>query len=215
MSTTAKSLVQAGMNARRREIERENAIEEKKKNLLDELEELTGEEFGLYKKKAQNSNVAFAQIIQHNLQLLLEIGYLTQAEESFLFRISAYLDFQTNVIVEKEYKNRSKKNRDPNELPKAASVSYIARLLGNSREHTSRIMKSLKLKGILATAETGMVTETGRVCTSRTWLVNPHIMICGDKKNIDRMLQMIFVHSLKNLKDQDGKKVELPVILFM
>ena len=85
MSTLSKSMQRAGMNARKRDLEKELLIEEKKKNLLDQLEELTGEKHAVYKPKLQNSNVAFAQIIQHNLQKLIEIGYLTSAEESFLF----------------------------------------------------------------------------------------------------------------------------------
>lgn len=214
MSTTAKSIVQAGMNARRREIERERAVEEKKKSAVQEIEELTGEEWALVKKKKQNSRVAFTQIIQHNLQKLLEIGYLDEGEERFLFKISSILDFKTNVIVEKTYKNLSKNKKEQTEL-KAASVTYVAQYCGFTRPHTSKIMNGLKEKGILATAETGMVTETGRTCTSRTWIVNPNVMICGDKDSIDPLLQMIFKNSLKNLRDSNGKKVELPIKLFL
>lgn len=31
-------------------------------------------------------------------------------------------------------------------------------------------------KGVLAVVESGMTTEDGRICTSRTWFVNPNIM---------------------------------------
>lgn len=215
MTTLTSAVNRAGNRIRERELGKNSVIEEKKASLLQQLEELTGEEFGVYKKKHQNLKVAFAQLIQHNVQLLVEIGYLTQSEESFLFRISGFLDFKTNVIVEKDYKNRKAKDYDPNELPKAATVKYISGLVGLSREHTSRMMNGLKEKGVLATAETGMRTEDGRACSSRTWLVNPNIMYCGDKSDIDRTVQLIFKNALMHLKDEKGKKVKLPVKLFV
>jgi len=178
-------------------------------------EALNGEKPTIYTKKNQNSKVAFAQMIQHNIQVLTENGYLTQAQKAFLFDISGYVDFKTNIIVERDYKNLSKKEKEEDAVPDAATISYIAKLLGLSREQTSRIMNDLKRKGILATAETGMTTDDGRVCSARTWFVNPNIMYCGDKSDIDRTVQYIFKDSLKNIVGKDGAKIKLPIRLFL
>lgn len=215
MTISKNAIDNAEKNARKRELSKASEYEEKKANLLEQLKELTGEEHVVYKKKAQNARVAFAQVIQHNVQLLVEIGYLTTAEESFLFKISGYLDFKTNVIVERDYKNQKKKELESYELPVAAGVTYMANLIGIHRTNCSRLLKSLRNKGVLATAETGTRTSDGRFCTSRTWFVNPNIMYCGDKSDIDQTVQFIFRDTLKNLKDQNGKKVQLPVNLFI
>ncbi|MEH7134218.1 Rep protein, partial [Priestia megaterium] len=102
--------------------------------------------------------------------------------------------------------------------PKAATVSDIAEMIGKSREKTSLIMNSLKKKEILLNPEgAGQVSENGRSVSPRTWIVNPYIMICAPRKNevkLDKLTMRLFQHSLKNLKDQNGKKVNLPVRFF-
>ncbi|GAB6611423.1 hypothetical protein bcgnr5379_59920 [Bacillus cereus] len=194
--------------------ETKDDIEQKKLSLLQELKELTGEDVGLFIKRKQNSRVAFAQIIQHNLQILVENDYLTGAEESFILKISGYLEFKTNCLIEKESKNR--KSNEVDLEAKSATPSYIANVIGCSRTTASLIMNSLRAKGILANADTGSVTNTGRVCTSRTWLMNPNIIICGEKHDIDPLLQRIFKNSaLNNITTKDGKKIKLPVKLFL
>ncbi|HFK1501375.1 TPA: helix-turn-helix domain-containing protein, partial [Bacillus paranthracis] len=109
-----------------------------------------------------------------------------------------------------------KKNKDnENEVPIMANVSYIANIIGVTRVHASRMMNALKEKGVLATAETGMRTDDGRPCTARTWFVNPNLVYCGDKNKIDTTVQLIFKDTLKNIKDENGKKIELPIRLFI
>ena len=44
----------------------------------------------------------------------------------------------------------------------------------------------------------GTTTEDGRICTSRTWFVNPNIMCCSPKDGVDKATQKIFKNSLKN-----------------
>lgn len=212
----SKSKTDLEREHRKRELERQRQKEEASVSLFKQFseayKELTGEEPMIYHKKKQNTKVAFAQIIQHNVQVLVETGYLTNAEKSFLIDISGYLEFKTNCIVEKETKN---KKFDEDTLPKSASITYISKILKCSRTTASNLMNSLFTKGILSTAEVGMVTENGRVCTSRTWIMNPNIMFCGDKTDIDPLLQRIFADSLKNIKDENGKKIKLPVRLFL
>ncbi|THJ37424.1 MarR family transcriptional regulator, partial [Priestia megaterium] len=86
---------------------------------------------------------------------------------------------------------------------------------GVTRKHISTIMNSLLEKGILGVAEAGMTTEDGRICTSRTWFVNPNIMCCSPKDGIDRATQHVFKKSLKNfVVEGSSKKHNLPVYLF-
>lgn len=209
----------ADMNAKKRDREIENdknapeEILDEVKSAFRKIKEITGEDYFFGKKKNQNSRVAFTQLMTHNIQLLMKINYLTNAEESFLFRISSLLDFKTNIIVEEGYKNAS--TRTSRDIPAVAGPQYLADLNGVHRTTMSRMMNTLKKKGILGTADTGTRTEDGRYCNSRTWFVNPNIIYCGEKSDIDQTVQMIFRDSLKYLKDQNGKKVKLPTRLFI
>ncbi len=216
---------QAERNARKRDLEKDletrSRAEELKKSLLDQLKELTGEEHFIGTSKDPFAGEPFNQTMHRNLDLLNQIGYLTTAEESFLFRIQAYLEFKSNVIICREDKFKKKKKNTVEadfELPKSATISDIAEMLGRTREKTSKVMNSLKRKEILLNPEgAGHVIENGRTVSPRTWVVNPYIMICAPRKNnvqLDKLTMRLFQHSLKNLKDQNGKKVNLPARFF-
>lgn len=216
---------QAERNARKRDFEKDSEArsraEELKRSLLDQLKELTGEEHFIGTSKDPFAGEPFNQVMHRNLDLLNQIGYLTTAEESFLFRIQPYLEFKSNVIICREDKFKKKRKNaieDDFELPKSATISDIAEMLGRTREKTSKVMNSLKRKEILLNPEgAGHVIENGRTVSPRTWIVNPYIMICAPRKNsvqLDKLTMRLFQHSLKNLKDQDGKKVTLPARFF-
>lgn len=216
---------QAEKNARKRDFEKDSEArsraEELKKSLLDQLKNLTGEEHFIGTSKDPFAGEPFNQTMHRNLDLLNQIGYLTTAEESFLFRIQAYLEFKSNVIICREDKFKKKRKNvveDDFELPKSATISDIAEMLGRTREKTSKVMNSLKRKEILLNPEgAGHVIENGRTVSPRTWIVNPYIMICAPRKNnvqLDKLTMRLFQHSLKNLKDQNGKKVNLPARFF-
>ncbi|MDR4329521.1 Rep protein [Bacillus pseudomycoides] len=219
-----QALNQADRNARNRDFEKDgkqrDQAEELKKSLLQQLKELTGEEHYVGTSKDPFAGEPFNQVMHRNLDLLNSIGYLTQAEESFLFRIQAYLEFRSNVIIcrDDKFKRKRKNVEDDFELPKAATVSEIAEMIGKSRQKTSTVMNSLKKKEILLNPEgAGQIIENGRTVSPRTWVVNPYIMICAPRKNevkLDKLTMRLFQHSLKNLKDQNGKKVKLPARFF-
>ena len=224
-SSLRSSLNKAEQNARKRDFEKDREsrlkAEELKKSLLDQLKELTGEEHFVGTSKDPFAGEPFNQTMHRNLDLLNRIGYLNQAEGDFLFRIQAYLEFKSNVIICREDKFKKKRKNvveDDFELPKAATVSEIAEMIGKSRRQTSEIMNSLKQKEILLNPEgAGQVSENGRTVSPRTWIVNPYIMICAPRKNevkLDKLTMRLFQHSLKNLKDQNGKKVTLPARFF-
>ena len=183
--------------------------EEEKAMLLQLLSKATGgEEYFIAKKKKPTDRVRFVQIIMDNMEYLNGIGYFTNAEQAFLLQISSYLEFKTNVIIEKS-------NNDNEIDTNAATPSYLAEKLGKTRESVSKTMNSLLKKGVLGVAEAGMTTDDGRICTSRTWFVNPNIMCCSPKDSVDRATQHIFKKSLRNFKVKgDTKKHKLPIYLF-
>jgi len=205
----------------------QNEIKSLQDQLLGLMEEITGDKHAIIKQKDIFAGEPFNQVIHRNLDLLTQIKYLDQREESFLFRIQAYLEFKTNVIICREDKFKRKRTKkeelESDEepaivLPKAATVSDIAKMIGLSRINTSKIMNSLKEKEILLNPEgAGQIVVNGRSVSPRTWIVNPYILINAPRKNevkLDMLTMRLFQHSLKNLTDENGKKVKLPVRFF-
>ncbi len=43
----------------------------------------------------------FVQLIMDNVNYLTEIEYLSSKEEAFLFKLAPYVEFKTNVIIQK------------------------------------------------------------------------------------------------------------------
>ncbi|MBC6973913.1 MarR family transcriptional regulator [Bacillus sp. Xin] len=182
--------------------------EEEKMMLLQLLSKVTGgEEYFIAKKKKPMNRVRFVQIIMDNYNYLSEIDYLTTAEKAFLMDLIPYVEFKTNILVERI----SKENEFDSD---SATPSYLARKLNRTRGKVSELMNRLMKKGLLAVAETGTTTEDGRICTSRTWFVNPNIMCCSPKDGLDKATQKIFKKSLRNFVTEDGTKHKLPIYLF-
>lgn len=177
--------------------------QEQREQLLKDLNDLTGEQYFIGKRKKQSDRVKFAQLIMENVNFLTEIGYLTDAECGFLFKLSGYLDFKTNVLVQDI----------ESDVLVPATPSYIAEKFKKTRTSVSTTMNKLVKKGILAVAETGITDEEDRVCTSRTWFVNPNIICCAPKDQIDTATKLIFQKALRNIK-VGSKKYNLPIYLF-
>jgi len=209
-----KALDQAEKKARIRDSRIEELIgqvdvglsADQQKMLLQILHKTTGEDYFIGKRKKKTDGVKFVQMITENIDYLCEIGYLTQAEKAFLFEISRFLEFKSNVIVEKNVEDEGK--------PSAASPSYLAKKLNKTRTSVSKMMNELLDKGILGVAETGVTTEEGRICSSRTWFVNPNILCNAPKDEVDRATQQIFSKALRNIKVGEKKKNKLPIYLF-
>ncbi|WP_368896340.1 Rep protein [Priestia megaterium] len=227
VSDLQNSLNEAEQKARLRDFEKDQnsfqKAEDLKKSLLEQLKEITGEDHFVGTSKDPFAREPFNQTMHRNLDLLNQIDYLTQAEGDFLFRIQPYLEFKSNAIIRREDKFKKNKKstvdlEDDYELVQSATVSDIAEMIGKTRANTSKIMQSLKEKEILLNPEgAGQVIDNGRTVSPRTWIVNPYIMICAPRKNkvqLDRLTMRLFQNSLKNLKDQNGKKVKLPARFF-
>jgi hypothetical protein len=210
-----KALEQAEKKARIRDSKIEEIIgqvevglsADQQKMLLQILHKTTGEDYFIGKRKKKTDGVKFVQMITENIDYLCEIGYLTQAEKAFLFEISRFLEFKSNVIVEKNTEDEGKSA--------AASPSYLAKKLNKTRTSISKMMNELLDKGVLGVAETGVTTEDGRACSARTWFVNPNILCNAPKDEIDRATQQIFSKALRNIKVGEAKKKhKLPIYLF-
>jgi predicted transcriptional regulator len=210
-----KALEQAEKKARIRDSKIEEIIgqvevglsADQQKMLLQILHKTTGEDYFIGKRKKKTDGVKFVQMITENIDYLCEIGYLTQAEKAFLFEISRFLEFKSNVIVEKNTEDEGKSA--------AASPSYLAKKLNKTRTSISKMMNELLDKGVLGVAETGVTTEDGRACSGRTWFVNPNILCNAPKDEIDRATQQIFSKALRNIKVGEAKKKhKLPIYLF-
>lgn len=205
---------EAERNARKRDFELNNKqIEELKGFSQDQVNEVllmmkqvTGDDYFFGKKKKPTDKVRFTQMISENINYLVKISYISDAEQAFLFKISPYLEFKTNVLIEKS-KDES--------VEEVASPSYFAAEFGKTRTSISTTMNSLLKKGILGVAQAGITTEDGRICTSRTWFVNPNIICCSPKDGVDKATQHIFKKSLRNFRvKNDKKKHNLPIYLF-
>lgn len=76
-------------------------------------------------------------------------------------------------------------------------------------------MNDLLAKGVLGVAETGVTTEDGRTCSSRTWFVISNILCNSPKDDICRATQQIFTKALRDIQLEGNKKrYTLPVYLF-
>ncbi|HHK5537024.1 TPA: MarR family transcriptional regulator [Bacillus mobilis] len=183
--------------------------EEEKVMLLQLLSKTTGgDEYFIGKKKKPTDRVRFVQLIMDNVNYLTEVEYLSSKEEAFLFKLVPYVEFKTNVIIQKN-------DKDNVDTTTPASPTYLAERFKMARKSVSLTMNGLFKKGVLGVAEAGITTEDGRACTSRTWFVNPNIMCCSPKDGIDKATQHIFRNSLRNFKvGESTKKYKLPIYLF-
>lgn len=112
--TIGQALEQANKNVRKRDFERDLKsrvqTKELKQSLLQQWKEITGEDHFIGTSKDIFKGELFNQVMHRNLDLLNRIGYLNQAESDFLFRIQAYLEFKSKVIIRRENKFKKQKN---------------------------------------------------------------------------------------------------------
>ncbi|HDR3897068.1 MULTISPECIES: MarR family transcriptional regulator [Bacteria] len=213
-------LNQAEDNARKRDVKKQEKIhnkhytslqEEQLGQALETLQDLTGNEYYIGRKRDKFAKVEFSQVIHVTLLYLVKIKYLTTSEKALLLDLMLFLEVGTNVLIEK---NILDNQIDPDAI-NSASVQYLANELGRQREALSKMMTILKRKGILACAESGFRDETGRICTKRTWLMNPNIICCGKKERIDKVTKHIFKDILRNFKVEGSSEIHnLPIYFF-
>lgn len=163
-------------------------------NALALLSKATGKEHYIGTKKSPQSKVRFAQFLQRNWEFLRQNKYLTAREKTFLFDIVPSIAFDSNcVVLDIKAKN-----------PVPANISEIASLLGADRSNISKIINSLKRKGLLAKAESGI---DGNNAKAYAIFINPHVIYAGDRDNVNEALQVMFHKAMKMkiLKDLPDK----------
>ncbi|MBJ8031661.1 helix-turn-helix domain-containing protein [Bacillus cereus group sp. N21] len=184
---------QAEKNARKKDFEIENKKFEQDHNEVSKAEleqameimaKATGKELYIGTKRSPQSKVRFAQFMQNNLGFLRQNKYLTAREKSFFIDITPLIAFDSNCIVE----DIKAKN------PAPMNISQIADFLGADRSNTSKIINSLKRKGLLFKGESGL---EGNNAKAYAIFINPHIIYAGDKDNINKALQIMFHKAMK------------------
>lgn len=194
---------QAEKNAKKRDFEIENKKFTQSHNEISKIEleqaietmtRATGKDLYIGTKKSIQSKVRFVQFMQNNLGFLRQNKYLTAREKSFFIDITPLIAFDSNCIVE----DILVKN------PVPMNISQIADFLGTDRSNMSKIINSLKRKGLLFKGESGL---EGNNAKAYAIFINPHIIYAGDKDNVNKALQVMFNKAMKMkiLKDLPDK----------
>ncbi|MEC5308801.1 helix-turn-helix domain-containing protein [Bacillus thuringiensis] len=194
---------QVEKNARIRDLEIENEKFKQDHNEVSKVElekametmaKATGKELYIGTKRSPHSKVRFVQFMQSNLGFLRQNKYLTAREKSFFIDITSLISFDSNCIVE----DIAAKN------PVPMNISQIADFLGTDRSNTSKIINSLKRKGLLFKGESGL---EGNNAKAYAIFINPHIIYAGDKDSVNKALQLMFYKAMKMpiLKDLPDK----------
>ncbi|PEO52058.1 MarR family transcriptional regulator [Bacillus pseudomycoides] len=180
---------QAERNARLRDIENSRILSEEEMQLANELQaKASSRGMKLVPERKVRSKVKFVQIIQDNLGYMMETEYLKNEEIKFLFRVMPYVAFRSNCIVDDIHKKDS--------VP--MTQVDIAKVLGSSKQTINRIVNQLIDKGIMAKAESGKDDFNAR---SYALFLNPNIIYCGDRDEVNETLQAIFKRANKKIKN--------------
>ncbi|MED3937919.1 helix-turn-helix domain-containing protein [Priestia megaterium] len=183
-----KALEAAERKARLRDIENSQVLSQEELNLANQLQaKANAGKMKLVPEKKVKNKAKFAQIIQPNWGYLFEIDYLKTEEYKFLNRVIPYIGFRSNCLVD----DINKKS------PVPLSQSDLAQKLGSSKPTVSRLVKQLIDKGIMSKAESGKDDVNARMYAL---YINPHIIYCGDRDNINETLQTMFRKTPKALK---------------
>ncbi|PEW24233.1 MarR family transcriptional regulator [Bacillus thuringiensis] len=180
---------QAERNSRLRDIENSKILSEEEMQLANELQaKASSRGMKLVPERKVKSKVKFVQIIQDNLGYMMETEYLKNEEIKFLFRVMPYIAFRSNCIVDDIHKKNS--------VP--MTQVDIAKVLGSSKQTINRIVNQLIDKGIIAKAESGKDDFNAR---SYALFLNPNIIYCGDRDDVNETLQAMFKRANKQLKN--------------
>jgi len=183
-----KALEAAERKARLRDIDNSKVLTQEELDLANQLQaKANAGKMKLVPEKKIKNKAKFAQIIQPNWGYLFEIDYLKTEEYKFLNRVIPYIGFRSNCLVD----DINKKS------PVPLSQSDLAQKLGSSKPTVSRLVKQLIDKGIMSKAESGKDDVNARMYAL---YINPHIIYCGDRDNINETLQTMFRKTPRALK---------------
>lgn len=189
--TLRENLQNAEKKARIRDIEYEKIKNPFTSDDMEIANELAGKAakqgMRLVPERKVKSRVKFAQIIQENWGYLNQINYLTTAEKAFLTDIIPHIGFLSNCVIE-DIKSKS---------PMPCTQESLGKKIGKNASQMTKMIKPLIEKGIIARSETGSEEYNSK---SFALFVNPNIIFCGDRDNVNETLKAIFARPNKELK---------------
>ncbi|PFF31913.1 hypothetical protein CN327_18195 [Bacillus cereus] len=193
--TNTINLKQAEKNARLRDIEDSKILSEEEMYLANELQaKANAHGMKLVPERKVKNKAKFAQIIQENWLYLIQNNYLKNEEIMFLNKIIGFIGFRSNCIV---HDINTKE-----QLP--MTQTEIAEKIGSSKNTVSRLIKQLIEKGLIGRFESGRDGINARMYAL---YINPNVILCGDRDNINQTLQTMFIRKPKELKNLPIKLV--------
>ncbi|MCD4646570.1 hypothetical protein AR454_06075 [Bacillus mycoides] len=178
-----------------RDIEDSKILSEEEMYLANELQaKANAHGMKLVPERKVKNKAKFAQIIQENWLYLIQNNYLKNEEIMFLNKIIGFIGFRSNCIV---HDINTKE-----QLP--MTQTEIAEKIGSSKNTVSRLIKQLIEKGLIGRFESGRDGINARMYAL---YINPNVILCGDRDNINQTLQTMFIRKPKELKNLPIKLV--------
>lgn len=187
-----KDLDQAEKKARLREFENEKnrqALTDEEIQKANELQnKATARGMLLVPERKIKNKARFAQIIQENWLYLIQNDILKNEEIMFLNKILGFIGIRSNCLVQ-DIKVKE-------QIP--MTQTELAEQLKMSRTNANRLIKQLIEKGIMGKFESG---RDGVNAKMYALYINPNIIFCGDRDNVNETLQTMFRKKSKELKN--------------
>ncbi|PFP04475.1 hypothetical protein COJ90_28745 [Priestia megaterium] len=183
-----KALEAAERKARLRDIENSQVLTQEELDLANQLQaKANAGKMKLVPETKVKNKAKFAQIIQENWLYLIQNDVLKNEEIMFLNKILGFIGFRSNCLVQ-DIKARE-------QIP--MTQTELAEALKMSRTNANRLIKQLIDKGIMGKFESG---RDGLNAKMYALYINPNIILCGDRDNINETLQTMFKKRSKELK---------------
>lgn len=134
-------------------------------------------------KLEQSNRATFSQIIIENILYITNRHpkYLSTAEFSLVFKLCAF----TCKIYNKLVKYETRTGYGYKNTLQNANISFISNFIGQSRSYTSKLIKSLRNKGIIYEDSEFIIEDTNnRKTNAAPMYLNPEICYQGNRKKI-------------------------------
>lgn len=191
IKSTRDALKSATKKARLNELESQKVLTDEEFEQANELQaKANARGMKLVPERKVKSKVKFAQMIQANLHYLRQEKYLTTAEKNFIMDVIPNVGFLSNCIVD----DITKKSPIP------LTQTEIAEVLGKKKQNVNPIINGLIDKGVLARSESGLEDNNVRAYAI---FINPHIVFCGDRDNVNETLKVMFMKEMKKKPFKD------------
>jgi predicted transcriptional regulator len=178
----------ASKNARKRDIESSKVLTDEEMEQANVLQaKAQGAGMKLVPERKVKNKAKFAQIIQENWLYLIQNNILKNEEIMFLNKVLGFIGFRSNCLVQ-DIKAKE-------QIP--MTQTELAEALKMSRTNANRLIKQLIEKGIMGKFESG---RDGLNAKMYAIYINPNIILCGDRDDINETLQTMFRRYSKELK---------------